>query len=281
MPATSGRLRPAGTDVRHSHRAAASQRPMPAAIAQNLLVRVAVISDVHANLYALEAVLGEIDREPPDAIWCLGDTVGYGPRPNECCELVRERSDLTLIGNHDLVALSSAEVALAEFNPEAAEASRWTAEQLTDESRRFLEGLEPTAEVEGAQLFHGSPRDPVWEYVLTEFVAMESFATTREPLVLVGHTHVATALALDGEKLEGGVAPDGFEARFDAHRWLLNPGSVGQPRDGNADAAYLELDLEGKRARFRRVPYPVVRTQEEIRERGLPDSLAERLAHGL
>src|SRR5215204_6828504 len=107
-------------------------------------VRVAVISDVHANLYALEAVLREIDRDPPAAIWCLGDTVGYGPRPNECCELVRERGDLVLIGNHDLVALGSAEVALAEFNPEAAEASRWTAEQLTDDSRRFLAGLEPT-----------------------------------------------------------------------------------------------------------------------------------------
>jgi diadenosine tetraphosphatase ApaH/serine/threonine PP2A family protein phosphatase len=250
-------------------------------MAQNLLVRVAVISDVHANLYALEAVLGEIDREPPDAIWCLGDTVGYGPRPNECCELVRERADLVLIGNHDLVTLGSAEVALAEFNPEAAEASRWTAEQLTDESRRFLERLEPAAEVEGAQLFHGSPRDPVWEYVLTELVALESFAMTHAPLVLVGHSHVATALALKGEQLEGGLAPDGFEAPLHEHRWLLNPGSVGQPRDGNADAAYLVLDLEGKRARFRRVPYPVGRTQEEIRERGLPDSLAERLAHGV
>jgi diadenosine tetraphosphatase ApaH/serine/threonine PP2A family protein phosphatase len=250
-------------------------------MAQNLLVRVAVISDVHANLYALEAVLGEIDREPPDAIWCLGDTVGYGPRPNECCELVRERADLVLIGNHDLVALGSAEVDLAEFNPEAADASRWTSEQLSAESRDFLESLEPSAEVEGAQLFHGSPRDPVWEYVLTELVAMESLALTHAPVVLVGHTHVATAVALDGQTLEGGVAPDGLEALFGERRWLLNPGSVGQPRDGNADAAYLELDLEGKRARFRRVPYPVGRTQEEIRERGLPDSLAERLAHGV
>ncbi|HEV3479468.1 MAG TPA: metallophosphoesterase family protein, partial [Gaiellaceae bacterium] len=129
-------------------------------------MRVAVISDVHANLYALEAVLGEIDREPPDAVWCLGDTVGYGPRPNECCDVVRSRADLALIGNHDLVALGSTDVALAEFNPDAAEASIWTAQQLSEESRRFLEALEPTAELEGAQLFHGSPRDPVWEYVL-------------------------------------------------------------------------------------------------------------------
>jgi predicted phosphodiesterase len=243
-------------------------------------MRVAVISDVHANLYALEAVLAEIDREPPDAIWCLGDTVGYGPRPNECCDLVRERADLVLTGNHDLLSLGSAEVALGEFNPEAAEASRWTAEQLSDASRRFLEPLKPTAEVEGAQLFHGSPRDPVWEYVLTELIALESLTLTYAPLVLVGHTHVATSLVLNGERLEGGVAPDGTEARFDEHRCLLNPGSVGQPRDGNADAAFLDVDFGAKRAKFRRVPYPVARTQQEIRERGLPDSLAERLAHG-
>jgi predicted phosphodiesterase len=247
----------------------------------NLSVRVAVISDVHANLYALEAVLGEIDREPPDALWCLGDTVGYGPRPNECCDLVRSRADLALIGNHDLVALGSTEVALAEFNADAAEASLWTAQELTDESRSFLEGLKPTAEPEGAQLFHGSPRDPVWEYVLTEFVAQESFALTSAPLVLVGHTHVATALVLDGRKLDGGVVPDGFEARLELGRWLLNPGSVGQPRDGNPEAAFLELDVDERRARFRRVPYPVERTQAEMRERGLPVALAERLTHGL
>jgi diadenosine tetraphosphatase ApaH/serine/threonine PP2A family protein phosphatase len=250
-------------------------------MAQNLAVRVAVISDIHANLYALEAVLGEIDREPPDAIWCLGDTVGYGPRPNECCELVRERADRVLIGNHDLVALGSADVALEEFNPEAAAASIWTSEQLSEQSRAFLEGLEPTAEVDGAQLFHGSPRDPVWEYVLTELVALESLTMTTAPLVLVGHTHVATALVLDGDKLEGGIAPDGFEASLERGRWLLNPGSVGQPRDGNPEAAFLAIDLAAKRARFRRVPYPVGRTQQEIRERGLPDPLAERLAHGV
>jgi predicted phosphodiesterase len=248
---------------------------------QNLTVRVAVISDVHANLYALEAVLGEIDREPPDALWCLGDIVGYGPRPNECCDLVGNRAELVLIGNHDLVALGSTEVALAEFNPDAAEASIWTAKQLNDESRRFLEELKPSAELDGVQLFHGSPRDPVWEYVLTEFVAQEAFTLTTAPLILVGHTHVATALVLADGKLDGGVAYDGFEAKLEVGRWLLNPGSVGQPRDGNPQAAFLEVDLDERRARFRRVPYPVERTQADMRERGLPDALAERLAHGL
>ena len=250
-------------------------------MAQNLRVRVAVISDVHANLYALEAVLGEIDREPPDAIWCLGDTVGYGPRPNECCTLVRERADLTLVGNHDLVALGEGGLDAEDFNPEAAEASRWTHDELTDESKVFLRSLEPTAETEGVQLFHGSPRDPVWDYVISEAVALEALALTTAPLVLVGHTHAATALVLNEEELQGGLVPDGLEAPIDHGRWLLNPGSVGQPRDGNPDASFLLLDLTARTARFRRVAYAVARTQEEIRERGLPDALAERLAHGL
>jgi diadenosine tetraphosphatase ApaH/serine/threonine PP2A family protein phosphatase len=250
-------------------------------MAQNRVVRVAVISDVHANLYALEAVLMEIDRKPPEEIWCLGDTVGYGPRPNECCALVQARCDLVLAGNHDLIALGSGEVDVEDFNPEAGAASLWTREQLSGESRRFLESLEPTAEVEGVQLFHGSPRDPVWDYVLDEFAALYSFALTRAPLVLVGHSHVAIALLLRREGLDGGHAPDGREARLDDGRWLLNPGSVGQPRDGDPHAAFLELDLDEKRARFRRVAYPVSRTQEEIRERALPDSLAERLGHGV
>ncbi len=178
-------------------------------MAHNSRVRVAVISDVHANLYALEAVLGEIDREPPDAIWCLGDTVGYGPRPNECCAIVRERAAVTLIGNHDLVALGAADVDVSDFNPEAAAASKWTEDELDDASREFLEGLEPTAELDGAQLFHGSPRDPVWDYVLTELIALESLSLTSAPLVLVGHTHAATALVLTADRLEGGLAAEG------------------------------------------------------------------------
>jgi predicted phosphodiesterase len=250
-------------------------------MAQNLLVRVAVISDVHANLYALEAVLREIDRESPDEIWCLGDTVGYGPRPNECCSLVRERCDVVLVGNHDLIAVGAAGVDVSDFNPEAAAASLWTRDQLTPESWSFLQGLRPAAEMEGAQLFHGSPRDPVWEYVLDEFAALEALAMTSASVVLVGHSHVSIALLLNSKGLTGGHAPGGLEARLDEGRWLLNPGSVGQPRDGNPDAAFLELDLGARSTRFRRVAYPVARTQEEIRERGLPDSLAERLAHGV
>jgi diadenosine tetraphosphatase ApaH/serine/threonine PP2A family protein phosphatase len=244
-------------------------------------VRVAVISDIHANLYALETVLAEIDRDPPDELWCLGDTVGYGSRPNECCELVRERCSLVLVGNHDLVALGAAGVDAEDFNPEAAHALSWTVTQLSAESREFLSSLEPQAAREGIQLFHGSPRDPVWDYVIDELSVVESFELTDAPIVMVGHSHIATAVLLTEDRLEGGVAPAERVAELELGRWLLNPGSVGQPRDGDPRAAYLSLDLESGVARFERIAYPVARTQAEIRERGLPDSLAERLAHGV
>ena len=244
-------------------------------------MRVAVISDIHGNLRALEAALAAIDAERPDALWCLGDLVGYGPRPNECCALVAERADVCLVGNHDLVALDAAGVALAEFNPEAAAASLWTRERLSDESRRFLSSLEPAAEVEGAQLFHASARDPVWEYVLSEETALATLRLATAPLVLVGHSHVALSIVLDGTTLAGGVAPGGTELAVTPGRWLLNPGSVGQPRDGDARAAFLILDTDTQRAIFHRTTYAVEDTQAEIREGGLPDSLAERLAHGV
>ena len=244
-------------------------------------MRIAVISDVHANLYALEAVLGEIDRNPPAEIWCLGDTVGYGPRPNESCALVRGRCSLALVGNHDLVALGSSEVGVEDFNPEAAAASLWTAEELSADSREFLSALEPKAATDRFELFHGGPRDPVWEYVLDEQAAADAFALTEAPTVLVGHSHVAMAILLVGGALEGRAAPDGHEVDLGGGRRLLNPGSVGQPRDGDPRAAWLDVDLDAGRARFRRITYPVARTQAEIRERGLPDSLAERLAHGV
>lgn len=243
--------------------------------------RVAVISDVHANLVALEAVLAAIDAEGVDEIWCLGDTVGYGPRPNECCRLVQERSTVCLVGNHDLVALGSAGVDVAEFNPEAAAAARWTANELDEHSRAFLEALHPEAWRGEAAMFHASARDPVWEYVLTSEAAVASLEATEERLVLVGHSHVALALAWDGDAIEGGLAPEGTEAELSPRRWLLNPGSVGQPRDGDARAAWLLVDDDASRATFRRVTYPIDQTQAEIREQGLPAALAARIAHGV
>jgi diadenosine tetraphosphatase ApaH/serine/threonine PP2A family protein phosphatase len=223
-------------------------------------------------------VLTELERDPPDSIWCLGDVVGYGPRPVECCVAVRERASLCLAGNHDLGVLGR--IPLEDFTPDAAAVAAWTRDVLDDASRGFLSSLSPTAEAAGVQLFHGSPRDPVWDYVLSDVAAVEAFTLTEAPLVLVGHSHVALHLVLDGDRLAGGLAPDGTELDLSTGRRLVNPGSVGQPRDGDPRAAFLVLDLERRFAVFRRVPYSVGQTQRELRERGLPQALAERLAQG-
>src|SRR5439155_20233798 len=151
-------------------------------------MRAAVISDVHANYHALEAVLGEIDGAKVDAVWCLGDTVGYGPLPNECCELVGSRAQPCLVGNHDLVVLG--ELTVSDFNDEAAAAAVWTAQVLTPSSRTFLESLEPRAEVDGVDLFHASARDPIWEYVLTEEASRATLELSNAPLVVVGHSPI-------------------------------------------------------------------------------------------
>ena len=240
-------------------------------------MRVAVISDVHANYHALETVLQKVDAEGVDAIWCLGDTVGYGPLPNECCTAVQERADLCLVGNHDLVVLG--ELTVSDFNDEAAAAALWTSQVLTPSSRAFLERLAPVAALDGVDLFHASARDPIWEYVLTEEAARATLELSDAPLVLVGHSHVALALTFDGDEVVGGLAPEGFEVELDG-RWLLNPGSVGQPRDGDPRAAWLLLDLARRFAAFHRVPYSIEETQSEMRERGLPAVLAARLERG-
>jgi predicted phosphodiesterase len=241
-------------------------------------MRVAVISDVHGNLHALEAVLEALEDDPPDALWCLGDLVGYGPHPNRCTTAIAARTDLCLAGNHDLAALG--QIAIEEFSPDAAASAEWTRRVITGETRSFLETLEPLAVRDGVELFHGSPRDPVWDYVLSGEAALASFEETTAPLLLVGHSHVALAISDDGESLSGGPAPKGTRKDISSGRWLLNPGSVGQPRDGDPRAAYLVIDLGAGTAEFGRVEYEVARTQAEILVAGLPRTLAERLAVG-
>jgi predicted phosphodiesterase len=241
-------------------------------------VRVAVLSDVHSNLRALEAVLAEIDAGGFDEVWFLGDLVGYGPKPNECAALLQERAAICLAGNHDLVVLGKIEI--DAFAGEAAAAARWTQTVLDDTARSFLDTLQPQAVAPGVELFHGSPRDPVWDYVLSDGVAAIAFVLTEAPLLLVGHSHVALELSV-GHELRGEPAPAGTRVELGGLRRLLNPGSVGQPRDGDARAAWLEIDFGTGRATFRRTDYPVERTQVEMREVGLPEALALRLAFGI
>ena len=223
-------------------------------------------------------MLAAIEAEAPDEIWCLGDVVGYGPRPNECCAAIAARADLCLAGNHDLVVLGALD--MSDFAGEAAAAALWTRGVLGEDARGFLASLEPQARRADVALFHGSARDPVWEYVLSDDAAWWTFQATPEPLVLVGHSHVPLTISFDGEDIEGGVAESGAEVDLAGKRRLLNPGSVGQPRQGDPRAAYLLLDLDARRATFRRAEYDVERTQTEMREAGLPEMLAARLALG-
>ena len=241
-------------------------------------MRVAVISDIHANWHALEAVAQAIERNAPDEVWCLGDLVGYGPQPNACCGWAAARTDVCLAGNHDLGVLGTLD--LADFSPDAEAAASWTRGVLSGDAREYLTSLAPSAERHGVGLYHASPRDPTWEYVVTWEAARDAIRDSGSELTIVGHSHVPLAI-VDGRGSIGGHATGGTEIDLSAGRWLLNPGSVGQPRDGDPAAAWLLLDLGAKQASFRRVSYDIARTQAEIREQGLPAALAERLTYGV
>jgi predicted phosphodiesterase len=242
-------------------------------------MRVAVISDVHANLHALEAVRQAIERDRPDEVWNLGDTIGYGARPNECCDLIESLAAISLVGNHDLAAIG--QLPLGDFSSAAGAAVTWTKEHLSASARAYLAGLAPMSRISGCALFHGSPRGPVWSYVLKPSEIADSFALADEPLILVGHTHFAMAASLANEQVVLERAEAGAIVDLTRARWLLNPGSVGQPRDGDPRAAYLLLDLDAGRAEFKRVDYDIKRTQIEIRELGFPEQLATRLSRGV
>ncbi len=244
-------------------------------------MRLALISDIHSNLPALEAVLADLESARIDEVWCLGDVVGYGAQPDECAALVRERCSICLVGNHDLAALG--ELDISTFSPAAAAAVRWTRERMSDESRSFLASLEPADENLEVGLYHASPRDPIWEYVLWPDQAAECIRAQARRVSLVGHSHVALFFTLGDEQdddARGAQAGAGTSLEIDAGRWLINPGSVGQPRDGDPRAAWLELDTESWQATFHRVGYDIERAAEAILATDLPEHLARRLYVG-
>jgi predicted phosphodiesterase len=245
-------------------------------------LRAAILSDIHSNRHALETVLAAVDEADVDQIWCLGDMVGYGAEPDACTTLVRERCDTCLVGNHDLALLGALDI--STFSEAAAAAIRWTRENVSEETVEFLATLDPTASQNGVGLFHASPRDPVWEYVLSTDQAEAGFEVQQERVGVVGHSHVAlffvrTPGARPGHA-QGAQAADGAEIEVKEGDWLLNPGSVGQPRDGDPRAAWLELDTERWLARYHRIPYDVEGAGGAILAAGLPAVLAERLQVG-
>jgi predicted phosphodiesterase len=244
-------------------------------------MRVAVISDIHSNLAALRAVLEDSEREGAEEIWCLGDLVGYGPEPNACVALIRERAGVCLGGNHDLAALGKMD--LDYFNPDAAVAALWTNEVLTAASREFLAELPCLLERAPFTLAHGSPRHPEWEYVLTYGVARANFELLGTPYCLVGHTHWPTAWRkVDGDENSLECEPLRHASLYTLgdDPVILNPGSVGQPRDGDTRASYLLLDTDGLTVTARRVEYAIEQTQALMRIAGLPQRLIDRLTAG-
>lgn len=222
-----------------------------------------------------------VDENGADEIWCLGDVTGYGAYPNECVEMISQRCNIRLAGNHDLVILGK--LPIAEFSYDAAVAASWQIEVLNQDSRSFLERLEPTASVSdgGYGLFHASPRDPVWEYVLNIDQAAECMLAQQQRVCFVGHSHVACYFSSHGPgRTAGSTAGAGQRIDLSSGEWILNPGAVGQPRDGDDRAAFLLLDTETNMAEFQRVRYPIDEAADAIVEAGLPASLAERLYVG-
>lgn len=244
-------------------------------------MRIAILSDVHSNLPALEAVLAHAEaRRALDEVWSLGDLVGYGPQPRECLGRLRQYPLRSVAGNHDLAAIGAIDT--RDFNPTAAVANRWNAAQLGEEERTFLAGLPLTSHTELMDLAHGSLRQPAWEYMFSLGAAVEQFRRMQAPYSLVGHTHVPLVFA-EGE--HGGPPvfeqpEDGDAVTLGDRRLIINPGGVGQPRDGDPRAAYAVLDDEAMTATFHRVEYDVKRARRLIAAAGLPARLGDRLLEG-
>ena len=241
-------------------------------------MRILVMSDVHANLAALDAVLADAAGSW-DLIWYLGDLIGYGPNPNECVERLREHEHIALSGNHDWAALGKLDI--SGFNDEARQAVLWTRDTLTKASFEFLDALPALREEGSFTLAHASPRYPVWEYILDYKTAAANFQHFSTPYCLVGHTHVPILIA-EKEDNELFVLNPTYEETIylEDTRVIINPGSVGQPRDSDPRAAYALLNLNDLSWEFHRVAYPVEETQAQMRELGLPQSLVSRLAYG-
>ncbi len=243
-------------------------------------MRILIVSDIHANLVALETVLKDANKF--DRVWCLGDVVGYGPQPNACIERLRAFDLLCIAGNHDWAVLDKLD--LEEFNPDARRAAIWTRNQLTPANRDWLHALPeriPT-QAEKFTLVHGSPRYPIWEYVLTPAVARINFDFFDTLLCLVGHTHVPVLYRFhrDEQTATAELLPENFSTVLGPERMMINPGSVGQPRDGDPRAAYALLDLDTLTLTHRRVAYDIAATQADMEQAKLPTRLIQRLSYG-
>jgi predicted phosphodiesterase len=240
-------------------------------------MRIAIVSDIHSNLAAFEAVLLHAEAGGRvDALWCLGDTVGYGPFPNECIAQLRRYEHRAVAGNHDLAACGR--MGVEDFNDAAARAAQWTAGQLSEASRSYLEEL-PMVQTEGDfMLVHGSLRWPEWEYLLSAEQAQAQFDLQKTPFSIVGHSHLPFVFE-DGDSRMHSMN-DGARVELGERRLILNPGGAGQPRDGDPRASYALYDSEASCVTYHRVGYDIASTQRAMEREGLPSWLSERLSHG-
>jgi len=242
-------------------------------------MRVAIVSDIHGNRHAFEAVLDAIESSACQEMWCLGDLVGYGADPDACVELARKHASVCLAGNHDLGVIGT--LPLEDFSRGAALAAKWTQTTIAADTRAFLERLEPQLLDEDIGLYHASPRDPVWEYVLSTLQAELCLNVQSHRICLIGHSHVALSFSrMPGATATGQTRTSDEALDLGLGEWLINPGSVGQPRDGDPRAAWLELDMDEWQAVFHRIEYDIDGAAAAIRAAHLPDSLAERLRYG-
>jgi diadenosine tetraphosphatase ApaH/serine/threonine PP2A family protein phosphatase len=243
-------------------------------------MRCLVLSDIHSNLEAFQAVLE--DAGPVDVAWCLGDVVGYGPDPNDCVRLLRSLPHLCIAGNHDWA--TSGKLDLRDFNPDARDANLWNRQQLDHENLAYLDALPETLAAGQFTLTHGSPRYPVWEYIIYASTAQINFKHFDTPFCFVGHTHTPMSFRWndqgDGPSCEIVSPVLNSQVELGQDRWIINPGSVGQPRDGDPQASYLLLDTEALVFEHRRVKYDVERTQAKMMEHDLPLRLVLRLGYG-
>jgi predicted phosphodiesterase len=243
-------------------------------------MRCLVLSDIHSNLEAFQAVLK--DAEPIDEIWCLGDVVGYGPDPNACVELLQTMPHQAIAGNHDWATVGKLD--LRDFNPDARDANLWNRQQLAPDNLAYLEAL-PETLVDGQfTLAHGSPRHPIWEYIIYCSTAVSNASSFETPYCFVGHTHTPTIFYVDQLDDENGCEQRdpmiGKPISLESQRLIINPGSVGQPRDGDPRASYMILDRNELTIEHRRVEYPVEATQAKMMEHDLPMRLVLRLGYG-
>jgi len=241
----------------------------------------AIIADIHSNLAALTAVLEDIEKRGGiEEVWCLGDIVGYGPEPHQCLELLRQHKHICVAGNHDWAAIGKIDASF--FNPDAAAACRWTAQQLSPEDIEYIESLPLVIEKSNFTLAHGSPRDPIWEYLLSTGGAAENLSYFKTTFCLIGHTHVTLIFECN----ETGTCsprrfPEDTAIELANNRLIINPGAVGQPRDGDPRASYAIYDSPAKSIVRYCIPYDIGITQARMMEYRLPVRLIKRLSYGI